>query len=157
MPTPPTTSATEPRPNSRAVSALSTDAFAAAPELYEPILRALVDSGTALEINTSGLRHAVALELAVRDERRRSSQEKPEYNGAEKMASVLQPKDNDLSQDIDGQRGYRSYHRPPDNHLTSLLDRSIEFSKDEDHAKENRAAAHGEVAAVFLADQTIVG
>ena len=35
-------------------------AFADAPELYEPILRALVDSGTALEINTSGLRHPVA-------------------------------------------------------------------------------------------------
>ncbi len=33
--------------------------LAAAPELYEPILRALVDSGTALEINTSGLRHRV--------------------------------------------------------------------------------------------------
>lgn len=33
--------------------------LAAAPELYEPILRALVESGTALEINTSGLRHAV--------------------------------------------------------------------------------------------------
>ena len=30
--------------------------LAAAPELYEPILAALVDSGTALEINTSGLR-----------------------------------------------------------------------------------------------------
>jgi histidinol-phosphatase (PHP family) len=30
--------------------------FAAAPELYEPILRALVDTGTALEVNTSGLR-----------------------------------------------------------------------------------------------------
>jgi len=30
--------------------------LAAAPELYEPILRALVESGTALEINTSGLR-----------------------------------------------------------------------------------------------------
>src|SRR6185503_13137134 len=30
--------------------------FAHAPELYEPILRALVDSGTALEVNTSGLR-----------------------------------------------------------------------------------------------------
>lgn len=29
-----------------------------APELYEPILRALVESGTALEINTSGLRQA---------------------------------------------------------------------------------------------------
>jgi histidinol-phosphatase (PHP family) len=35
------------------------EAFAGAPELYEPILRALVDSGTALEINTSGLRHPV--------------------------------------------------------------------------------------------------
>ncbi len=33
--------------------------LARAPELYEPILRALVDSGTALEINTSGLRHGV--------------------------------------------------------------------------------------------------
>ncbi len=32
----------------------------AAPELYEPILRALVDSGTALEVNTSGLRQAAA-------------------------------------------------------------------------------------------------
>jgi len=30
--------------------------FAAAPELYEPLLRALVESGTALEVNTSGLR-----------------------------------------------------------------------------------------------------
>jgi histidinol-phosphatase (PHP family) len=35
------------------------EALAAASELYEPILRALVDSGTALEINTSGLRHPV--------------------------------------------------------------------------------------------------
>lgn len=34
--------------------------LAGAPELYEPILRALVESGTALEINTSGLRHPVA-------------------------------------------------------------------------------------------------
>ncbi len=34
-------------------------AFAAQPELYDPILRALVDSGTALEVNTSGLRHPV--------------------------------------------------------------------------------------------------
>jgi histidinol-phosphatase (PHP family) len=32
--------------------------LAAAPELYEPILRALVDSGTALEVNTSGLRQS---------------------------------------------------------------------------------------------------
>ena len=31
-----------------------------APELYEPILRALVDSGTALEVNTSGLRYPIA-------------------------------------------------------------------------------------------------
>ena len=31
--------------------------FAAAPELYEPLLRALVESGTALEVNASGLRH----------------------------------------------------------------------------------------------------
>lgn len=32
--------------------------LAAAPELYEPILRALVDTGTGLEVNTSGLRQA---------------------------------------------------------------------------------------------------
>jgi len=32
--------------------------FAAAPELYEPILRALVESGTGLEVNTSGLRQS---------------------------------------------------------------------------------------------------
>lgn len=38
---------------------VSREALAAAPELYEPILRALVESGTALEINTSGLRHPV--------------------------------------------------------------------------------------------------
>ena len=38
---------------------VSNEDLAAAPELYEPILRALVDSGTALEINTSGLRHPV--------------------------------------------------------------------------------------------------
>ncbi len=31
--------------------------FAAAPELYEPLLVALVGSGTALEVNSSGLRH----------------------------------------------------------------------------------------------------
>jgi histidinol-phosphatase (PHP family) len=30
--------------------------LASAPELYEPILRALVETGTALEVNTSGLR-----------------------------------------------------------------------------------------------------
>jgi histidinol-phosphatase (PHP family) len=34
--------------------------FAAQPELYEPILRALLESGTALEVNTSGLRHPPA-------------------------------------------------------------------------------------------------
>jgi histidinol-phosphatase (PHP family) len=34
--------------------------LATEPELYEPILRALVDSGTALEVNTSGLRYAIA-------------------------------------------------------------------------------------------------
>lgn len=39
---------------------VSKEDLAAAPELYEPILRALVESGTALEINTSGLRHPVA-------------------------------------------------------------------------------------------------
>ncbi len=33
--------------------------FEAEPELYERILRALVDSGTALEVNTSGLRYAI--------------------------------------------------------------------------------------------------
>jgi histidinol-phosphatase (PHP family) len=32
----------------------------AAPELYEPILHALVESGTALEVNTSGLRYPIA-------------------------------------------------------------------------------------------------
>ena len=31
--------------------------FAAIPEVYEPLLRALVESGTALEVNSSGLRH----------------------------------------------------------------------------------------------------
>lgn len=34
--------------------------LARAPELYEPLLRALVDSGSALEVNTSGLRHVTA-------------------------------------------------------------------------------------------------
>jgi histidinol-phosphatase (PHP family) len=33
--------------------------FEAAPELYEPILHALVESGTALEVNTSGLRYTI--------------------------------------------------------------------------------------------------
>ena len=44
---------------------VSTSALAAAPELYEPILRALVESGTALEINTSGLRHPVGRDVPV--------------------------------------------------------------------------------------------
>jgi histidinol-phosphatase (PHP family) len=35
------------------------DDLAAAPDVYEPILRSLVESGTALEINTSGLRHPI--------------------------------------------------------------------------------------------------
>jgi histidinol-phosphatase (PHP family) len=34
--------------------------LAAAPELYEPLLQALVEGGTALEVNTSGLRQAAA-------------------------------------------------------------------------------------------------
>ena len=38
---------------------VSKEEMAAAPELYEPILQALVESGTALEINTSGLRHPI--------------------------------------------------------------------------------------------------
>jgi histidinol-phosphatase (PHP family) len=33
-------------------------AFAASPETYEPLLRALVDTGTGLEVNSSGLRQA---------------------------------------------------------------------------------------------------
>jgi histidinol-phosphatase (PHP family) len=37
---------------------LTASDLAAAPELLDPILRALVESGTALEINTSGLRQA---------------------------------------------------------------------------------------------------
>lgn len=37
---------------------VTTSELAAAPELYEPILLALVESGTALEINTSGMRQA---------------------------------------------------------------------------------------------------
>jgi histidinol-phosphatase (PHP family) len=34
--------------------------LASAPELYEPLLEALVETGTALEVNTSGLRQAAA-------------------------------------------------------------------------------------------------
>ena len=44
-------------------------AFEAAPELYEPILRALVESGTALEVNTSGLRYAVGVTIPARCDR----------------------------------------------------------------------------------------
>src|SRR6185312_12438402 len=33
--------------------------LAARPDLLEPVLRAVVESGTALEVNTSGLRHPV--------------------------------------------------------------------------------------------------
>jgi len=33
--------------------------FAERPDLYEPVLRALVESGTGLEVNTSGLRQAI--------------------------------------------------------------------------------------------------
>jgi histidinol-phosphatase (PHP family) len=38
---------------------LRPEQLAARPDLLEPTLRALVESGTALEVNTSGLRHAV--------------------------------------------------------------------------------------------------
>ena len=34
--------------------------FAAIPDVYEPILRELAASGMALEVNSSGLRHAIA-------------------------------------------------------------------------------------------------
>ena len=44
--------------------------FAEQPELYEPILRALVESGTALEVNTSGLRHGPAETYPARGDRR---------------------------------------------------------------------------------------
>jgi histidinol-phosphatase (PHP family) len=37
---------------------VSPEQLAGAPELYEPLLRALVETGTALEVNTSGLRQA---------------------------------------------------------------------------------------------------
>lgn len=37
---------------------VTTADLAAAPELYEPLLEALVETGTALEVNTSGLRQA---------------------------------------------------------------------------------------------------
>lgn len=38
---------------------VTAEQLAAEPELYDPILVALIDSGTALEVNTSGLRHPV--------------------------------------------------------------------------------------------------
>ncbi len=38
---------------------VTADRLATAPDLIEPALRALVASGTAMEVNTSGLRHAV--------------------------------------------------------------------------------------------------
>jgi histidinol-phosphatase (PHP family) len=38
--------------------AIAPSAFAATPELYEPILLALIESGTGLEVNTSGLRQS---------------------------------------------------------------------------------------------------
>ncbi len=41
--------------------------LAAAPELYKPILDALVDSGTALEVNTSGLRSPAAAAFPAPD------------------------------------------------------------------------------------------
>ena len=44
-------------------------AFEAAPELYEPILRALVESGTALEVNTSGLRYPVGVHVPAPGDR----------------------------------------------------------------------------------------
>ena len=46
--------------------------LAAAPELYEPILRALVETGTALEINTSGLRQPAGESYPSRGDRRAS-------------------------------------------------------------------------------------
>ncbi|MFM2105382.1 MAG: hypothetical protein RL338_414 [Chloroflexota bacterium] len=42
------------------VPLVPTAALAAAPELYEPMLRALVETGTALEVNVSGLRQRAA-------------------------------------------------------------------------------------------------
>ena len=44
--------------------------LAAAPELYERVLVALVESGTALEVNTSGLRQLAARDVSVRRDRR---------------------------------------------------------------------------------------
>ena len=44
-------------------------AFEAAPELYEPILRALVESGTALEVNTSGLRYPIGVHVPAPGDR----------------------------------------------------------------------------------------
>ena len=44
--------------------------LAAAPELYEPLLAALVETGTALEVNTSGLRQARGRDLSGGADRR---------------------------------------------------------------------------------------
>ncbi len=43
--------------------------LAAAPELYEPVLAALVESGTALEVNASGPAAAAARDVSVRGDR----------------------------------------------------------------------------------------
>jgi histidinol-phosphatase (PHP family) len=40
---------------------IPTESFAATPELYEPVLKALVETGTALEINSSGWRQRTGL------------------------------------------------------------------------------------------------
>lgn len=40
---------------------IDTPAFESRPELYEPVLRALIESGTALEINTSGWRQRTGI------------------------------------------------------------------------------------------------
>jgi histidinol-phosphatase (PHP family) len=40
---------------------IDTAAFEAAPDLYEPVLRALIETGTALEINSSGWRQRTGL------------------------------------------------------------------------------------------------
>jgi histidinol-phosphatase (PHP family) len=40
---------------------IDTPAFEAAPDLYEPVLKALIETGTALEINTSGWRQRTGI------------------------------------------------------------------------------------------------
>jgi histidinol-phosphatase (PHP family) len=44
---------------------IPTEAFEAAPELYEPTLQALVDTGTALEINSSGWRQRTGVPYPI--------------------------------------------------------------------------------------------